>query len=154
MPPSFDEFPEVSKAVPFSNPFAINKGQPLGPAADDIDTVGPPKRRENLPRQAFGNRYDFGASLTAAMRSKTPLDRTTLTARARSEQTSEMRTASPTGKELKTGSDRTAPVSEGARKEDLKPSSLVSSKPCLESSGYKELVDKYCFVGSSIVWRM
>lgn len=154
MPPSFEEFPEVSKNVPFSNPFAINKGQALGRPTDDIDPIGPPKRRENPPRQAFGNRYDFGASLTAAMRTKPPVDRTTLTARARSEQSSEMRTASPTGKELKTVSDRTAPVSEGARKEDLKPSSLVSSKPCLESSGYKELVDKYCFVSSSIVWRM
>lgn len=150
MPPSFEEFPEVSKNVPFSNPFATNKGQPRE-ASDDIDTIGPPKRRENLHRQAFGNRYDFGASLTAAMRTKPPLDRTTLTARARSEQTSEMRTASPTGKELKNMSDRTSPVSERARKEDMKPSSLVSSKPCLESSGYKELVDKYCFVSSSSV---
>lgn len=146
MPPSFDDFPEVSKHVPFSNPFAINNGQSLARESDDIDTVGPPKRRENLPRQAFGNRYDFGASLTAAMRTKPPLDRTTLTARARSEQTSEMRTASPAGKELKTVPDRTSAVSERARKEDLKPSSLVSSKLCLESSGYKELVDKYCFV--------
>lgn len=146
MPAALDDFPEVSKDVPFSNPFTVNKGQPLNRASDDIDTIGPPKRRENQDRQAFGNRYDFGASLTAAMRTKPPLDRTTLTARARSEQTSPMRTESATGKESKTVPDRTSPVSEGARKEDLKPSSLVSSKPCLESSRYKELVDKYCFV--------
>lgn len=36
----------------------------------------------------------------------------------------------------------------GSRVGDLKPSSLVSSKPQLESSVYQELVDKYCFYGS------
>lgn len=41
---------------------------------------------------------------------------------------------------------RISPVRNDARPEDLKPSSLVSSKPCHESSSYKELVDKYCFV--------
>lgn len=148
MPPSFDESPENTKKVPFSNPFTFAKSPPLSRAtSDDIDTVGPPKRRENPNQQAFGNRYDFGASLTAAMRTKPPVDRTTQTARARSGQGSDTTTGSPVVKELETGSSQTSPVSDNARKEDLKPSSLVSSKPCLESSVYKELVDKYCFVG-------
>lgn len=149
MPPPFDDFEELSKNVPFSNPFKITKGPPFNrTTCDDMDTDCPPKRRENLPTEAFGNRYDFGASLTAAMRTKPPLDRTTLTTRARFEQAPEASISSPTAKGLKPAG-RTSPVSDGARKEDLKPSLLVSSKPCLESSGYKELVDKYCFVSLS-----
>jgi hypothetical protein len=141
MPLSFDDFPELDKNVPFSNPFASGKASPLNrTSSDDIDTIGPPKRRETQNRQGFSNRYDFGASLTAAMRAKTPLDRTTLSARARSEQTPETKSAA------ETPSSKASAVSGQARKEDLKPSSLVSSKPCLESSVYKELVDKYCFV--------
>jgi hypothetical protein len=140
MPLSFDDFPELDKNVPFSNPFASTKASPLNRTSDDIDTIGPPKRRETQNRQGFSNRYDFGASLTAAMRAKTPLDRTTLSARARSEQTPETKSAA------ETPSSKASAVSGQARKEDLKPSSLVSSKPCLESSVYKELVDKYCFV--------
>ncbi|KAJ5089668.1 hypothetical protein N7532_008352 [Penicillium argentinense] len=148
MPVSFDDLPDVTKNTPFSNPFNSAKSPPLSRAtSDDIDTVGPPKRREKPSPQAFGNRYDFGASLTAAMRTKPPVDRTTLTARARSGQTSEANPASPVVNDAETGSGRTSPVSDEAR-EDLKPSSLVSSKPCLESSVYKELVDKYCFYGS------
>ncbi|KAJ5665834.1 uncharacterized protein N7477_008282 [Penicillium maclennaniae] len=140
---SFDDFANVGKNLGFSNPFGSTKGSPLNrPSADDIDTIGPPKRRETQNPQGFSNRYDFGASLTAAMKTKTPLDRTTLTARARSERTPETKSVAepvPT---------KATAVSEKARKEDLKPSSLVSSKPCLESSVYKELVDKYCFYGS------
>ncbi|KAJ5324358.1 hypothetical protein N7476_002958 [Penicillium atrosanguineum] len=148
MPPSmdessFDDFPNVGKNVGFSNPFGSSKGSPLNrTSSDDIDTIGPPKRRESQNRQGLSNRYDFGASLTAAMKTKTPLDRTTLTARARSERTPEAKSvAGPV-------STKVSAVSEKARKEDLKPSSLVSSKPNLESSVYKELVDKYCFYGS------
>lgn len=149
MPPSFDDLEELGKNVPFANPFKITKGPPFNRTSDDMDTVGPPKRREHLPSQAFGNRYDFGASLTAAMRTKTPLDRTTLAARARFEQAPEASASSPAAKGLKPAG-RTSPVSDGARTEDLKPSLLVSSKPCLESSGYKELVDKYCFVSCAV----
>jgi len=146
MPP-LDDFPDISKNVPFSNPFTSNKPAPLNrtTSSDDIDTVGPPKRRETQNRQGFSNRYDFGASLTAAMRAKTPLDRTTLTARARSEETPEAKSGA------KAASSKASAGSHEARKEGLKPSSLVSSKPCLESSVYKELVDKYCFVSLDII---
>ncbi|KAJ5173060.1 hypothetical protein N7492_005653 [Penicillium capsulatum] len=152
MPPSFDDFPELNQSVAFSDPFHFPAKSPL-PSADDIDTVGPPKRRENPHRQAFGNRYDFGASLTAAMRTKQPVDRTTLTARARSEQPSEATAVAPTEKDSKILPKGAAPVGDGgpsgAQAENPKPSSLIPGKPCLESSGYKELVDKYCFYGSS-----
>jgi hypothetical protein len=141
-------FDESSKKVPFSNPFNSVKSPPLSRASsNDIDTVPPPKRREKPSQQAFGNRYDFGASLTAAMKTKPPVDRTTLTARARSGQTSDAPPRSSTVKEPETGSSQKPAVSDHAQKDVPKPSSLVSSKPCLESSVYKELVDKYCFVG-------
>lgn len=146
MPPLFDGFSDVGKK-PFANPFTANAGPPLSRSTtNDIDTVGPPKRREKPHPQAFGNRYDFGASLTAAMRTKTPVDRTTLTARARSTQPPEAFKAKPVEKDLDFKPGRISPVRNDARSGDPKPSSLVSSKLCHESSSYKELVDKYCFV--------
>ncbi|KAJ5168418.1 uncharacterized protein N7482_004012 [Penicillium canariense] len=149
MPPSFDDFPDVSekKKVPFSNPFTAASGPPLSrTSSNDIDTVGPPKRREKPHPQAFSNRYDFGASLTAAMRTKPPVDRTTMTAHARSDHAPVASKAKPGEKDLENKPGRTSPVRDVARPEDPKPSSLVASKPCHESSSYQELVDKYCFV--------
>ncbi|KAJ5385706.1 hypothetical protein N7509_008247, partial [Penicillium cosmopolitanum] len=141
-----DDSPHITKNTPFSNPFAATKETSLsGTSSDDIDTAELPKRCENPHRQAFRNRYDFGASLAAAMRTKSPLDRTTLTARERSEHTSDVATPRMAERDLKTTPAQASPVSDAARKEDLEPFSLVSSKPCLESSLYNELVDKYCF---------
>ncbi|KAJ5835455.1 phosphatase regulatory subunit [Penicillium robsamsonii] len=150
MPITYD-FPDLGDQKPFTNPFNNMNGAPLTRTpSEEIDTVEPPKRRENS--KAFGNRYDFGASLSAAMRSKAPLDRTTLTARARSGETVVPETAKPTKKTPSFEQSPASAVSDdfrtGARVEDLKPSSLVSSKPQLESSVYRELVDKYCFYGS------
>ncbi|KGO56953.1 putative phosphatase regulatory subunit [Penicillium expansum] len=152
MPPNYD-FPDLSDKTSFTNPFSGTNGAPLTRTpSDDIDTVAPPKRRENSNRQAFGNRYDFGASLSAAMRSKAPLDRTALTAHARSGETVVPETSKPTKKTPSFEQGHGSPVSDntrtGSRVGDLKPSSLVSSKPQLESSVYQELVDKYCFYGS------
>lgn len=157
MPPTYD-FPDLGDKAKFSNSFSGANGAPLTRTpSDEIDTVIPPKRRENSNRQAFGNRYDFGASLSAAMRSKAPLDRTTLTARAKSGDSVEAETVQPptrtTGFELGQGSAVSDNSRTGGRVEDLKPSSLVSSKPQLESSVYQELVNKYCFVSSSAVNR-
>lgn len=148
MPPTYD-FPDLGEKPSFANPFNGSNGAPLTRTpSDEIDTVAPPKRRENSNRQAFGNRYDFGASLSAAMRSKAPVDRTTLAARAKYGEPVES-TPKPTKKTASFDGPGPA-VSDnsrvGGRAEDLKPSSLVSSKPRLESTVYQELVDKYCFV--------
>ncbi|KAJ5856581.1 uncharacterized protein N7529_010525 [Penicillium soppii] len=148
MPPTYD-FPDLAGKPSFANPFNGSNGAPLTRTpSDEIDTIAPPKRRENS--KAFGNRYDFGASLSAAMRSKAPVDRTTLAARAKFGEPAE-----PTPKPTKKTASFDGPgpaVSDnsrvGGRAEDLKPSSLVSSKPRLESTVYQELVDKYCFYGS------
>jgi hypothetical protein len=151
MPPTYD-FPDLGDKEPFTNPFNGANGASLARMpSDEIDTVEPPKRRENS--KAFGNRYDFGASLSAAMRSKAPLDRTAMTARAKSGETVVSDTSKPTNKTPSFEQGPASAVSHtfrtGARVEDLKPSSLVSSKPQLESSVYQELVDKYCFYGSA-----
>ncbi|KAI2725989.1 CAZyme family CBM21 [Penicillium roqueforti] len=156
MPPNYD-FPDLSDKKfndkkSFTSLFDDADGAPLARMpSDDIDTVAPPKRRENPNRQAFGNRYDFGASLSAAIRSKAPLDRTALTARAKSGEAVVPETPKPAKKtpsfELGNGSAVNDSFRPGGRV-DQKPSSLVSSKPQLESSVYQELVDKYCFYGS------
>jgi hypothetical protein len=152
-PTSYD-FPDLGDKVPSSNPFGGANGAPLTRTpSDDIDTVAPPKRRDQSNRQAFGNRYDFGASLSAAMRSKAPVDRTTLTARAKIGETAKPEIAKLTKKSASSEQDRGFPVTDNLRTggvvEDLKPSSLVSTKPQLESSVYQELVNKYCFVSFS-----
>ncbi|OQD82822.1 hypothetical protein PENANT_c019G03257 [Penicillium antarcticum] len=148
MPSTYD-FADLGDKVSFSDPFDGADGAPLTrTASDEIDTVAPPKRRENTNRQAFGNRYDFGASLSAAMRTKSPLDRTALSARAKSGENVESKPTKKAGFEQAHAPAVSDTVRTG-RVEDLKPSSLVSSKPRLESSNYQELVDKYCFFGSA-----
>lgn len=152
MAPTYD-FPDLGEKPSFANPFSSSTGAPLARLpSDEIDEVAPPKRRENSNRQAFGNRYDFGASLTAAMRSKPPVDRTTMTARAKSGAT-----AHPTQKPTKKTASFEGPgpavtdtSSVGAHVEELKPSSLASCNSPLESTVYQELVDKYCFVSSRV----
>ncbi|KAF7118581.1 hypothetical protein CNMCM5793_008115 [Aspergillus hiratsukae] len=109
--------------------------------------------REKQARQAFGNRYDFGASLSAVMRTKPTQDRTALTARAKSDTTkSDPVNGDPVlaeGLHVKKASPVSEISSQVAHSEHVKPSSLLSSKPHHDSSVYKELVDKFCFYGSS-----
>lgn len=89
MPPSFDDpgsdidanFPAFSQDSRISEP-------PLRLTLADSDDMHleTPRRREKLAQQAFGNRYDFGVSLSAEIQSKnTILDYTTLSAEAKSE---------------------------------------------------------------------
>ncbi|OJJ47261.1 hypothetical protein ASPZODRAFT_151778 [Penicilliopsis zonata CBS 506.65] len=124
--------------------------------ADDDDDHHVPKPRENPSRPAFGNRYDFGASLTAAMQTKTTSDRTTLTARAKSSKPAPSQLNSPAAEKKQTDRlviDKPLPTADITRQtsspESSRPHTLVSGKPQHESSTYKELVDKYCFYGSS-----
>ncbi|QGA19725.1 hypothetical protein EYB26_007417 [Talaromyces marneffei] len=99
-------------------------------AVDSHDLFEAPKPREKPGRQAFGNRYDFGLSLSAARSSGATEDRTTLSAKAKS--------MSSRGESVSTVH---------AHPRDAFQSSAIG-KPHLESPTYKELVDKYCFFGS------
>ena len=150
MPPSFDDFADMDSYLTFGRSELV-KGQPLPQdASDDVEPVTP-TRRDKQARQAFGNRYDFGASLSAAIRTKPTHDRTTLTARAKSGK--DDAEAFEPRKDARLLVDKATPVSEITRRnahpERSKSSSLVSDKPHHESTVYKELVDKYCFVSLS-----
>ncbi|RAL13809.1 protein phosphatase regulator GAC1 [Aspergillus homomorphus CBS 101889] len=153
MPPSFDNFSDMDKYVSFGTPPKATKASELCDDEPHDIEVAAPIRRDKQNHQVFGNRYDFGASLSAAMKTKPTQDRTTLAARAKSHSTphnhhhhaSEKRTNSRdnTPSHATGNGHRTNSVTHP------KPSTLVSSKPHRESSVYKELVDKYCFFGSS-----
>ncbi|OGM46066.1 protein phosphatase regulatory subunit Gac1 [Aspergillus bombycis] len=152
--PSFDDFSSMNDYLSFDRNTRGTKYRPAyGVKSHDDDTVAP-VRRDRQSSQIFGSRYDFETSLNAAMRTKSAHDRTTLTARAKSE-------VSPPGAEKYSpvrgrgaivdrplGNSHSQPRSQ-PQTEQSKPSSLLSSKPHRESSVYKELVDRYCFFGSS-----
>ncbi|KLJ12218.1 hypothetical protein EMPG_12720 [Blastomyces silverae] len=128
----------------------------------DDDFHDPPPIRRNSPApQTFGHRYDFGASLSAAMqpgsagqtRRGKHADQTTFSpdsiARnlsstiiqdqsARREPFEPPAAASPGVSQLRTSSPG-----------PMRHTDLVSGQPYHQSPLYKELVDKYCFYGSS-----
>ncbi|OKL55391.1 hypothetical protein UA08_09342 [Talaromyces atroroseus] len=143
MPPaSFDDFRQSDSSFPASLDGSSGRHADSDfhlTAADSHDwLVEVPKPREKPASQAFGARYDFGLSLSAARSSGATEDRTTLSAKAKSLSS---RAESPTtvhAHPLPPRGDNT-----------FQPSAIVSSKPHLESPVYKELVDKYCFFSST-----
>lgn len=159
MPSSFDDF---SSGLDGFRSFRLGREKlavdsPLSLTREDEQEIVPdtPRRRETPAPQAFGHRYDFGLSLSAAMQSSTPSqDRTLLSAKAKSEyqspspprETPLLDRQKAEASLYRVASRNSTAQREEARAETLKPSSIVSSKPHLESSVYKELVDKYCFV--------
>lgn len=151
MPPSIDDFSEL---VHRQNLSASKKSN--GDVKRDIDEMdnGSPVPPGRQARQAFGNRYDFEASLSAAMRAKPTHDRTTLTAQAKNGKrfAKSEREEAPERRERGFVVDKAVPVSQLSRQvaqsEHCKPSSLINGKLHQDSLVYKELVDKYCFYGS------
>ncbi|KAL1855088.1 hypothetical protein Plec18170_004504 [Paecilomyces lecythidis] len=145
---SYDPFGQSNNAIKRTDsPLRLSSSPPRDLIAD------PPPPRKSSSRQAFGNRYDFGASLSAVMQTKNAAqDRTVLSARARLDSAS--RQNEPTREESGPLTGKaTSPTGQGsnsAHSEYLKPFSIVSSKPHHESTTYKELVDKYCFVSSQL----
>ncbi|KAL5341160.1 putative phosphatase regulatory subunit-domain-containing protein [Aspergillus crustosus] len=141
MPSSLKDFSDMHRYISFGPPLNDRKSRPE--VDDDIkhDSEGPvPIRRDKQPHQVFGNRYDFELSLSAAMRAKPEHDRTMLAARAKTGAGAtvarpDMRSASP-------------PVSQPAQPAPGNSTSLPSGKPNIESSVYRDLVDRYCFYGS------
>lgn len=98
------------------------------PTLTDEFASGPPTRRTKQTAQAFGNRYDFGSSLSAAMSSEQP-------------KAPGLRTGIP----RKSRGTSPQSTSYEPSSEPSKPTDLISSKPYHQSPVYKELVDKYCF---------
>lgn len=120
-----------------------------------------PQRRHKAGGQAFGNRYDFNSSLSAAKSNAFAAlgEHSGLSPRADTKQSSRKvpspiitNGVSPTPSKaavapntLGTGAVSTAP---GLTTLNSKPAALMSEKPPLTSQSYQELVDKYCFVGA------
>jgi hypothetical protein len=119
------------------------------------------RRAPNPNGQAFGNRYDFGASLSAAINAANSVlgDKSGLTMKPMkkpapkfiddavetsspltmtSNQTLNKATAAPNG----------APAVQPSTSGTESPRPVGSEKPVLASQSYNELLDKYCFFGS------
>jgi Carbohydrate/starch-binding module (family 21) len=118
-----------------------------------------PTRRHKAKGPAFGNRYDFGASLNAAIQNAAAVlgEQSGLVAGPDTKQSSHevpARKGVAVASTLENGvrapklgqvfhTLSAAPLSSS------KPvAALVSEKPPLQSQSYQELVDKYCFVGT------
>ena len=120
-----------------------------------------PQRRSRSGAQAFGNRYDFNSSLSAAKSHAFAAlgEHSGLTQRSDTKQSSHgvpavasTRVPPPAPLKLETGAKSSSTgVSTSAQANGSmasKPAALVSEKPPLTSQSYQELVDKYCFVGA------
>ncbi|PGH09053.1 hypothetical protein AJ79_05782 [Helicocarpus griseus UAMH5409] len=129
------------------------------PSKDD-DLFDTPIRRNAPAPQTFGNRYDFGASLSAAMqpgsagqtRRGKPSDRTKIPSDSmprdhpgsNGDKPARLETFEPTAA-ASPGASQNRTSSPGP----MRPTDIVSGQPYHQSPMYKELVDKYCFYGSS-----
>jgi Carbohydrate/starch-binding module (family 21) len=175
MPASFDDFAHgfdtkyafdvyskkpAAQILGDSAPSTIRFKKAPSPPGDD-NSQGPPVRRVNPAGQAFGNRYDFGASLTAAIQNVktrdsvepkfysggTPMEKSRPVVDASPTTIS----SNPSWLTNQTG----APTFSSVNTHTLEKPALDSprnefsgDKPMMQSSSYNELLDKYCFVRS------
>lgn len=151
--PSFDDFAgmvppyEISS---FPQPSAVVGDSPIRfknkPSANDLIPDAPGKPKSSSNQQAFGNRYDFGASLFAATRDtvKSAPENQSSSQKLGSEGPSVIKVQpSPgAGNAVKGGEANQTVVS------DMPKPTALTEKPSLQSSSYHELLDKYCFVRS------
>ncbi|CAL3970952.1 unnamed protein product [Diplocarpon coronariae] len=105
---------------------------------------------------AFGNRYDFGASLSAAIQAANSVlgDKSGLTMKPAAEASPP--SPSPPSAARRRAPNKSAPVSVPPATPPPAPPAGTDSprppgteKPALASQSYHELLDKYCFFGSS-----
>jgi hypothetical protein len=157
MPCSLDDFAvgfDMSNSFDQAGDESDSESLPRPPKANSRDLMSDtPQRRE----KAFGSRYDFGVSLSAAMQTK-PASQDRIVPAAQAKPSSQLGSGPKTHKRENReagalATDDTAPLDDqlkyASHSESLKPSHIVSGKPHHESSIYKELVDKYCFYGSA-----
>lgn len=165
VPYDFSSFPQPS-AVVGDSPIRFRNAKP---AREIIpDALG---RRANAAGQAFGNRYDFGASLSAAIhaasatvgdRSGAPIRDETKSALRKQIPFVPMHPATTTAVQPAQANgtanehadmERMSSMGKAlnaASQEHSKPAALTAEKPSLQSSSYHELLDKYCFVRSGV----
>ncbi|KAL9124337.1 MAG: hypothetical protein Q9217_006328 [Psora testacea] len=148
--PSFDDFSTHRAPYDFflqSNSMAGDSRIRLRnkPSSDFLpDAPTRPKATSN--QQAFGNRYDFGASLSAAIQAASasmPKVSTPTT-----ESTPVLRMQQATNANTNVNTNHHSDKSQTASSTAIKPTALTTEKPALQSPSYHELLDKYCFFGS------
>lgn len=157
LPDSFDDF-----AAGFDSYSSFNRSSPasiMGDSPIKLKSPRPraeivpdaPTRRTKAKAQAFGNRYDFGASLNAAIQNASVVlgDQSGLKPGLDTKQSSSQVPASDSGRTPAPASKVTqAAKGTPASTQSSRPAALLSGKPSLSSQLYQELVDKYCFVGT------
>lgn len=168
--PSFDDFAGSVSPFEFSSfpqPSAVVGDTPIRfrnkPSSRDMVPDAPSRPKGSVNQQAFGNRYDFSASLSAAIQGATapPVDRSGLPSKDNEKSAShtqppalvkkdneappviEAQPSPHSGKEV-----RESEISQPGIPEPSKPIALTAEKSSLQSSSYHELLDKYCFVCS------
>lgn len=154
----FSPFPQPSTQVIGDSPVRLRNNK----ASNGIIPEAP-GRRANPVSQAFGNRYDFGASLSAAIQASggSASDRGGVPSRDTKPTTkqfpfppnpsvtsSSVSTVAMPGKFMQQSEAETA--AKVSSKNSISPIALAVEKPPLQSSSYNELLDKYCFVRSKV----
>ena len=100
-----------------------------------------PGLRAKAPSQAFGTRYDFGASLSAAIQAAS----TTLGERS-ALQPKQSWPSEPSVVKNDSGNENSP--AQKANGTHSTPAAISMEKPPLQSQSYNDLIDKYCFVRS------
>ena len=152
--PSFDDFANIMAPYEFSspNPSSLIGESPIRyrnkPSAADILPDAPGKPKVSSNHQAFGNRYDFGASLSAAMAAKAAAtkDKTGSPLKAAARPVVD----GPAAGTQSSFKDSPIASSISIPKPDLaigsKPAALTAQKPSMQSPTYEQLLSDYCFV--------
>ena len=160
--PSFDDFAGMVSPYNFSSfpqPSALIGDSPIRfktkPPPSEILSDAPVRPSESTSQQAFGNRYDFGASISAAIQAKSstgvqrgglpPKEATTNATDTAREDSSKVSRPSTSDIAKSMGEIPSHQIDLHA---PPKPKALTSEKPSLSSNSYHELLDKYCFVRS------
>lgn len=160
--PSFDDFAGSVNPYEFSSlpqPSALVGDAPIQfknkLSAREIAPDAPARPKSSTNQQAFGNRYDFGASLSATnlvsgsslgSKVEVPLRNDIKPQFSRDIATPpvvKIQPAPDAGKAVK-GTE----VGQQKVADSPKPLALTAGKPSLQSQSYHELLDKYCFVRS------
>lgn len=154
----FSSFPQPSTQIIGDSPTRFRNNKSLTGIIPDA-----PGRRANPASQAFGNRYDFGASLSAAIqgsgssandRGGVLLRDSKSTTKQFSFPTNSSVSSPPTSTINKSGKVTRPSEAEssttGGFAKSISPIDLAVEKPPLQSSSYTELLDKYCFVRSKV----
>ena len=146
-PYEFSSFPQPSTLVGESPIRFKNKS-----SARDIVPNAEGRSKGPANQQAFGNRYDFGASLSAAIQASTSLgDRGEVLSRSDAKTTTSKENLPVASVQTAADARKGVVGSENGQQkvaDPQKPVALTAEKPSLQSQSYNELLDKYCFVRS------